>query len=283
MTNDKQRISLVQRQGSHQGKRYTLKNALISIGSDKGSDIVVNGSFVSPKHASISRRDDGLWMVSNLSVNRTLVNQQEIDTQQLVSGDMIQIGAETLFEFEVINKNAKKVRKKPTVKEAKPVSRRPLIQIALVVYLLLIVVAGFVIKSMNSSNNDIALSMEEVEVILADSRDYFRSDEFIRATVIAPVSDAMSDTEDAAQYFKLVSQLKSGDTPLPASDIDPLLDELLNSSREQLYRAWKYERQLRWAEAITEYRGILASIPDIRIPLVSFVMKRISLLQEKIE
>jgi len=283
MSNDKQQVRLRLRQGEHKGKRYPLKKDSVTLGSDTACNIVVKGSFVSPKHATINRRDDGLWMITNLSVNRTLVNQQEVDTQQLVSGDMIQVGAETLFEFEIIDKKNKKVvkdRKRTAGKEAKPFSRRPLIQIAIVVYLLLIVVAGVVVKGLNESNNDISLSVEEVELVLQKSRAYFTSDDFIETTTATPVSAATIETEHAAGYFQLISSLKASD-PSKQTEANPLLDELLTQSRDHLYRAWKYERQLRWNEAIDEYQTILASIPDIRIPLVRFVMKRIKLIKEK--
>lgn len=288
MTNDKQQVRLLLRQGEHKGKRYPLKKDSVTLGADTACNIVVKGSFVSPKHATITRRDDGLWMITNLSVNRTLVNQQEVDTQQLVSGDMIQVGAETLFEFEVIDKKAKKAKKEikdlkhDAGKQTKPFSRRPLIQIAIVVYLLLIVVAGVVVKGLNENNNDISLSIEEVELVLQKSRAYFISDDFIETTTATPVSATAMETEHAAGYFQLISSLKAGESSKKIQ-ANPLLDELLAQSGEHLYRAWKYERQLRWNEAIDEYQAILATIPDIRIPLVSFVMKRIKLIKEKTE
>lgn len=288
MTNDKQQVRLLLRQGEHKGRRYPLKKDSVTLGSDTACNIVVKGSFVSPKHATINRRDDGLWMISNLSVNRTLVNQQEVETQQLVSGDMIQIGAEALFEFEVIDKNAKKTKKvtkdqkHPTGKEAKPFTRRPLIQIAIMVYLLLIVIAGFVVKELNRNNNDISLSVEEVELVLQNSRAYFTSDVFVETTIATPVSATSIETEQAAGYFQLISSLKASDSS-EQTEANPLLDELLVQSRDHLYRAWKYEHQLRWNDAIDEYQAILATIPDIRIPLVSFVMKRIKLIKEKTE
>jgi len=282
MSNEKKVVRLIQRQGEHSGKRYTLKKDRVSLGSDPASQIVIKGSFVSPEHAIINRRDDGLWMISNLSVNRTLVNQQEVDTQQLVSGDMIQIGAETLFEFEVVDKKAKKEKSRPRAKKTGPISRRPMVQVALLAYLLLLVVAGVVLKGMSTSGNDITLSAEEVDSVLAASRTYLTSDEYIHATSRITLPIRSIKTEDAALYYQLVSTLTPEGSTTP-SDSGPLLDALLEDSRNHLYRAWKYERQLRWKRAIEEYQAVLAAVPDIRIPLVRFVTRRIKFIQEKVE
>lgn len=282
MTNDKQQVRLLQRQGEHKGKHYALKKNVITLGSDSSSNIVIHGSFVSPQHAKISRRDDGLWMITNLSVNRTLVNQQVVETQQLESGDMIQIGAETLFEFEIIDKKANKEEKKVAEKDTKPLTQRPLIQISVAIYLLLIVVLGIYLKGFNRETTEISLSAETVETILSESREYIVSEEFIRATEKIQIISSSWDTEAAATYFELVSSLKPGSSAENA-DANPLLDELLARSRDHLYSAWKYERQMRWQEAIHEYQTILKIVPDIRIPLVSFVMNRISLIKEQIE
>ncbi|MFO0896439.1 MAG: ATP-binding protein [Pirellulales bacterium] len=79
--------------GRNQGARFELTEELSSLGRDGSSDLQVNDTEVSRRHAQL-RRDGGHYLLSDLgSSNGTYLNGRRIeDEQPLASGDQVQIG-----------------------------------------------------------------------------------------------------------------------------------------------------------------------------------------------
>lgn len=274
-------VRLVVKHGKSVGKRYPLKGEPVTLGSDPNSGIVVQGAYVSPEHAIVARRDDGLWMVTNKSVNRTLVNQVPVDTRLLESGDQIQVGAESLYEFEIVKKKDKKERKKKEEadKERTGVLKRPALAIAGGAYLLLMFGVVVYLSALDTETEDITLSAQQAEEVLADSRSFMTSQEFTAdAPRVQPVALDREYPETAADYYRLMLVLGGGD-PDGVVSSEELVDEILRHARDHLFRAWHFEGQGRWSAAIAQYQEITAMIPNIRVPLTQFATYRINQLQ----
>ena len=79
------------------GARYPLKGPVISIGRDRGNDLVLaDDSKVSRSHAELQLRD-GQWMLVDLgSSNGTTVGKRKVEQHPLRDGDQIQLGRTTL-------------------------------------------------------------------------------------------------------------------------------------------------------------------------------------------
>ncbi len=85
-------------QGRDQGKRFELDPSGSSIGRDTSSDIQLNDSEVSRKHASLYKAAEGTEIVDLDSSNGTYVNGERVTRVLLSSGDRLQIGR-TLMIF----------------------------------------------------------------------------------------------------------------------------------------------------------------------------------------
>jgi hypothetical protein len=81
------------------GERVELP-ALLDIGRGSSSDLVLDDSFVSSRHASVEYASDGLVLADLGSTNGTYVNEKKIESPtQLKRGDVVQIGG---FVLEVV-------------------------------------------------------------------------------------------------------------------------------------------------------------------------------------
>jgi len=272
------------RQGPAKGKRFTLKNEVCRIGSDAACDITIDGPYVSPEHAIISRREDGLWRLQNKSVNRTLVNQQAVDSRQLESGDLIQVGAETLLEFEILKKKEKE-KSKRTKREksgagAAGLLKRPGLVLGFAFYIFVLIAGGFYLQSVTGESTGTSLSAREAKRALTLTRTFLNSATFSQAApTIAASSAATGQSEDASGYYRLAFLLNENSAANSLA-AEQLIDKMLEEGRAHLALAWHYEEQQRWQSAIAVYREIMAMMPDIRVPLVKLAVRRISELEK---
>ena len=97
--------------GPLKGKRLKVKKTTISIGSNRKCDVTLKGEYVSDLHAVVKKREDGVWVVQNNSVNGTLINGERADLKVLAEGDRIQVGADSMFEVSFESGRKKKPAK----------------------------------------------------------------------------------------------------------------------------------------------------------------------------
>ena len=102
--------------GPHKGRVCPIRKAEFVLGTGGGDDLNLEGTYISPRHAVISKRDDQ-YVLKNESINGTLVNNQRIDTHILRHNDLIQVGAEVVLKFEREEEKGKKKSKE--AKESK--------------------------------------------------------------------------------------------------------------------------------------------------------------------
>ena len=90
---------LVIESGPKSGSRYALDSESILIGRGKDSDIFLDDVTVSRRHALIER-DGSEYKGSDLgSLNGTYVNAKGIQSEELVDGDVLQVGRFKLVFF----------------------------------------------------------------------------------------------------------------------------------------------------------------------------------------
>ena len=80
------------------GKEYHLSPRRMLIGRTRRSDIRIDDSSVSRRHAIIERKDGRFLLKDLKSTNGTSVNGELIDVRVLDHGDRIRIGR-TVLEF----------------------------------------------------------------------------------------------------------------------------------------------------------------------------------------
>ena len=84
-------------QGYDQGRRYTLDDALITIGRDSSNKIRLRDPEASRRHAEIVLKDGERFISDLESSNGLFVNGKLYQTRRLVNGDQIQIGKTILL------------------------------------------------------------------------------------------------------------------------------------------------------------------------------------------
>lgn len=85
-------------QGRDQGRKFELADDVLRLGRDSNNLLTVNDREVSRSHAEIKRIQDDQFEIRDLkSSNGTFVNNQPIETHQLVNGDRIRVGRTTLI------------------------------------------------------------------------------------------------------------------------------------------------------------------------------------------
>ena len=103
--------------GRDQGKHFQLDSAVVRIGRDSANQIQLLDSEASRQHAEIrsqsktesSSGEPGpaeYWLIDLSSSNGTTVNQERIESQQLHSGDRIEIGGTLLIFTGTVHPNA---------------------------------------------------------------------------------------------------------------------------------------------------------------------------------
>lgn len=75
---------------------YFIEQDVVIIGSKEDCDLHIDSLAISPKHCSISLRDETLFLESLDEKNPTVVDNEKIQQIKLSNGDQIQIGKHTL-------------------------------------------------------------------------------------------------------------------------------------------------------------------------------------------
>jgi adenylate cyclase len=100
-----------------QEKHYSLTQKSVSIGRDKGNDLVLPDQGVSRYHAKLSKQKKGYSLVDLDSINGTFVNDETVKSRDLKNLDRIKIGANTLIFVEQPDTKTSLGKKPPTAKE----------------------------------------------------------------------------------------------------------------------------------------------------------------------
>lgn len=86
--------------GNSVGEMYQIRKEEISIGRERGSDIVITDVGISRDHARIFHERSGDLVIEDLeSTNGTYVNGNAVKRQPLRDGDRIQFGRTTILKF----------------------------------------------------------------------------------------------------------------------------------------------------------------------------------------
>jgi pSer/pThr/pTyr-binding forkhead associated (FHA) protein len=91
---------LIVHKGPNEGTRFDLTGSPISVGRAPKSTIFLDDVTVSRSHATFTRGDDGWRLSDSGSLNGTYVNHSRIDSHQLKSGDVVQIGKYRFLFFQ---------------------------------------------------------------------------------------------------------------------------------------------------------------------------------------
>lgn len=83
---------LVVVRGPNLGARFLLNAEKVSVGRKPKCDIFLDDVTVSRKHAIFVKEDTGYVMRDAGSLNGTYVNRERVDSAQLKTGDIVQIG-----------------------------------------------------------------------------------------------------------------------------------------------------------------------------------------------
>ncbi|WP_215523185.1 FHA domain-containing protein [Varibaculum prostatecancerukia] len=83
---------LVVVRGPNLGARFLLNAEKVSVGRKPKCDIFLDDVTVSRKHAIFVREGTGYVMRDAGSLNGTYVNRERVDSAQLKTGDIVQIG-----------------------------------------------------------------------------------------------------------------------------------------------------------------------------------------------
>lgn len=84
-------------QGRDQGTRFDLVDEVLTIGRDASNPIHLQDTEVSRKHAELARRDKSYLLTDLRSSNGTFVNDRQVETHALVSGDRVRFGRTVLL------------------------------------------------------------------------------------------------------------------------------------------------------------------------------------------
>ena len=80
--------------GSSPQREYSLEKPTVAIGSHPSNDVVIDDTTVSRRHATITRKPDGLELADLGSTNGTFVNGRQVRKPITVkSGDEIKFGS----------------------------------------------------------------------------------------------------------------------------------------------------------------------------------------------
>lgn len=85
--------------GENSASSFKMTKDSVTIGRAASSDILLTNDSVSSSHATIRRRSDGVFSIHDLEAsNWVVVNGKRVTTEELKSGDQIEIG-EVFLEF----------------------------------------------------------------------------------------------------------------------------------------------------------------------------------------
>jgi pSer/pThr/pTyr-binding forkhead associated (FHA) protein len=88
-----------------QGLTHRLDQERMTIGARSDCDIVIDGTHVSDRHASVRFRDGGFFLTDLDSTNGTFIGDTRIEQQPLADGDRVRFGSsEWVFKSVVFEK-----------------------------------------------------------------------------------------------------------------------------------------------------------------------------------
>jgi pSer/pThr/pTyr-binding forkhead associated (FHA) protein len=90
---------LIVQRGSNAGSRYLLNTDVVTAGRHQSADIFLDDISVSRKHATFTRRPEGIILRDLGSLNGTYVNRDLVEECLLRNGDEVQIGKFRLVFF----------------------------------------------------------------------------------------------------------------------------------------------------------------------------------------
>lgn len=266
--------TLVVRHGARKGKKFSLRETSFRIGKEPGCDLVLKDDLVSPIHTVIELRGD-LWVASNRGANGTLINEEGIQgSRTLAPGDLIQIGAETLLEFQVQKQKIRERQAKATDGPV-PLWRRPAVLAGLGVYFVLLAALGLWFLSQDSSSVSAASASQALErtKALIDSPKF--AERFLEVDAALATSTG-SEHDPAAEFYQLVAARQAG------QDAEALATSLIERVDSGLFRAWSLEQQRRWFDAIAAYRELMEIAPSLRFPATQFAINRIRVIESRL-
>lgn len=85
--------------GPHKGRRLAVQQGTVVIGRDPECHIHLNDEQISWKHAVIEEREDGIYVRDMGSLNKIILNGEEVREARLSHGDTMTFG-ETSFQFQ---------------------------------------------------------------------------------------------------------------------------------------------------------------------------------------
>ena len=262
--------------GSKSGKVHRLKNDEISLGSHKSNTIQLQGEYVSDYHAVIKRRNDGIRVIKNLSVNNTIVNQAIVDERPLADGDVVQIGADNLLRFNIEeNKSAIKEKKKKIMASSggQGLLKNKLLITGLLVYLSLILGAVLFFGS-NENINKAELTYEKVESLLKSTDTYIANMPNIGEVDDLNQNYTLSNDIDKSSDFFEIRKLQD-QVNFDENKFNQHKNVILETISDSLNQAWHLESTKQHQLAIKEYRDILQIIPDINSPVSKYAVRKI--------
>lgn len=253
--------------GSNSGRTLRLQKVVSLIGSDKASDLVIEGDKVSGSHASIEAGADGSYVLRNRSPFGTLVDRVRVDVHQLADGNRIQIGAAALVEFKA---------GPPAKAPAAGGKKKTFMYVLGGAYLLAMIGLAIFLQGLGSSDAG-GISAASIDEALEDTRSLFDP---ARKDVARPSQPVTVDESDlTAPYYRVVNaQLRGEDAAAVNRDKDNFIGVL----RTELQEASALERQERWKEADTRYRELMQRVPDPRAKVVRLAAERLASLAEKL-
>jgi hypothetical protein len=120
-------FQLTMRSGPNPGTVYALESDQISIGRDSSNEIAVNDAEVSRRHARLTFQG-GKYVLEDMgSTNGSFVNGQRLTGPRVLkSGEVISLGEQIVFVYEVVDSDPGATRVTPRhIPEARPVSQPP--------------------------------------------------------------------------------------------------------------------------------------------------------------
>lgn len=93
--------------GATRGRMHRLEREKVTVGADRGCEVVIEEPSVTDRHASV-RFQDGSFFVTDLdSTNGTFVNGERIQREEISDGDRVRFGgSEWIFKCVVFDEGS---------------------------------------------------------------------------------------------------------------------------------------------------------------------------------
>lgn len=282
MEQGKRTERLVVQRGANAGKAYELREGSLRIGASPECEIVVKDQYVADVHAMIERRAEQ-WVISNRSVNGTLVNAVRVDSKVLVADDIVQIGAGTLLAFEVREPKKKKAK---APKEGRATGgaqgaaawlRNPAVLVGGGAYLVAIVLFFWWLSGLRGTGDFAPIGADEANRIVA--RLEAELAKRFPGEGSATERTAADPADPGAAFHELRALEAGASTDARARELVATISQRV---RAELFAAWELEAQGRYREAMEHYRAVQAAVPDWSVEAPRYAAQRIRLLEERV-